>query len=81
MTSYIRMRLNIQNEKNWSQDRALRDPNKSAAKERMSLHSQLQLVSCLAGNNGRRTKQDQNTKSVFDTSQKNVMIDSLESSV
>ena len=47
----------------------------------MSLHSQLQLVSCLAGNNGRRTKQDQNTKSVFVTSQKNVMIDSLESSV
>ena len=26
MTSYIRMRLNIQNEKNWSQDRALGDP-------------------------------------------------------
>ena len=66
--------------------------HKSEAKERILLHSQLLLVSCPAGKNRRRTKQDPkknkvrseeeqskvtNTESVFRASQK---IDSVEGS-
>ena len=54
-SDYIRKRLSIQNKNNWSQD----SPGGPHKRRRgFFLHSQLLLVSYLAGKNQRRTKQD-----------------------
>ena len=57
-----RKRLSIQNEKYWFQDEALVGPHRSEVKEKILLHSQLPLVSYLAGKNRRKTQQDHNRK-------------------
>ena len=55
-------------------------PHKSEVKEMILSHSQLLLVSYLTGRNGRRTGKITNTKSAFEASQKNTMIDCVEES-
>jgi len=58
VTDYIRNRLSIQNEENWSQDGTWGTPQ-------VRSEGELLLVSCLAGRNGRRTGQDHEYQKCF----------------
>ena len=55
-------------------------PHKSEVKERILFHSQLLLVTCLAGRNGKGQGKITNTKNAFEASQKNAIIDCVEGS-
>ena len=64
VTDYIRKRLSIQKEENWSQDRTLEDPQVRSEGEDV-ISFMLQLVSYLAGKNGGRTEQDHKYRKRF----------------
>ena len=75
VTDYIRKRLSIQNEENWSQDGTLWDP--TSQKWRRGFYSIHSYYLCPVFKVGTEDVEGKitNTKSAFEASQKNVMVD------
>ena len=80
VTNYIRKRLSIQNEKNWSQDRALMDPTSQKGRRGFYFLYSYYLYPTLQLRIEERQSKITNTESVFEASQKDVMIGSVEDS-
>ena len=80
VTNYIRKRLSIQNEKNWSQDRALGDPTSQERRRRFYFIYSYYLCPTLQLRNEEPQNKITDTESVFKASQKNGMIDNVEGS-
>ena len=80
VTDYIRTRLSIQNEENWSQNRTLGDP--TSQKWRRGFYSIHSYYLCPVLQVGMEEGQGKikYTKSAFEASQKNAMIDCVEGS-
>ena len=80
VTDYIRKRLSIQNEENWSQDGTLGHPTgQKWRRGSYSIHNYYLCPVMQVGTEERQSKIT-NTKSAFEASQKNVMIDCVEGS-
>ena len=78
VTNYIRKRLSIQNKKNWFQDRALGDP--TCQKRRRGVYFIYSYCLCpiLQVRIEERLSKITDTEGVFDASQKDGMIDSVD---
>ena len=74
VTNYIRKRLSIQNEKNWSLDRALGNSTSQKRRRFYFIYSYY-LCPALHVKIEERQSKITNTKSVFEASQKDAMID------
>ena len=80
VTNYTRKRLNIQNEKNWSKDRALGDPTSQKRRRGFYFIYSYYLYPILQVRSKEGQSKIAKTKSVFEANQNDVMIDSVESS-
>ena len=77
VTNYIRKRLSIQNKKNWFQDRALGDPTSQKRRRGFYFIYSYCLCPTLQVRIEERHSKITDTESVFDASQKDGMIDSV----
>ena len=80
VTNDMRKRLSIQNEKNCSQDRALGDPTSEKGRRGFYFIYSYYLCPTLQARIEERQIKITDTESVFEASQKNAMIDSVEGS-